>query len=362
MARKAVEERGVLPPGVQKRIGTNGKVSYRVRLRLQGQPLLTKTFDRLTDARAWIEDTKSGVRFGRVFPEHKANKHTVGDLVDRYIRDVCPEKKDGTKQARQLEWWKDRHGFRLLGELSPEVLGEARDELAGEVGPTGKRRSGATVNRYLAAMSHALTMASREWGWARENPMLRVTKRKESRGRVRWLVEAEIERLLAACRASGLAYLEPAVVLALCTGMRQGEILGLRWRFVDLKRARVVLDDTKNGERRGVAVVGPALEALRKLAKVRRLDDDRVLPDTGSFRRAFGNAVKRAKLDDFRFHDLRHTAASYLAMNGATPNEIAAVLGHKTLAMVKRYAHLHDDHVAGVVGRMVTARLEKVLG
>ena len=113
-----------------------------------------------------------------------------------------------------------------------------------------------------------------------------------------------------------------------------------------------MLEDTKNGERRGIPLVGPALEVMRNLSKVRRIDDDRVLPETGSFRWAWLRAVRKAKVLDFRFHDLRHTAASYLAMNGASPSEIAAVLGHKTLSMVKRYAHLHDEHVAGVVSRM----------
>ncbi len=301
------------------------------------------------------------MREGRYFPERKKQTKTVAELADRYIAEVCPEKKRGDEIARLLTWWKTEHGHRLLGELTPEALADIRDKLGTKPSARGKGDviiSGATVNRYMGALSQALTMAAREWGWIADNPVRRVTRRKESRGRVRMLTDAERDRLLVACRASGAWYLEPVTILALSTGMRRGEILGLRWPDIDLKRGRLTLEDTKNGERRGVALVGPARDTLGELSKLRRVDTDLVFPGTGSFEHSWIRAVGKAKLADFRFHDLRHTAASYLAMNGASPSEIAAVLGHKTLAMVKRYAHLHDAHVADVMGRMA----DKFLG
>jgi len=214
-----------------------------------------------------------------------------------------------------------------------------------------KRISPATVNRYLAALSHALSVAVKEWGWLDDSPMRKVRKKTEPKGRVRFLSDDERKRLLDACK-TGPAWLLPVVTVALSTGMRQGEVLGLRWPAVDLERKRLVLHETKNGERRAVPLTGPALTTLRAWSKVRRLDTDLVFPETKGFHHRWWEALERAKLTDFRFHDLRHTAASYLAMHGATPSEIAEVLGHKTLQMVKRYAHLSDSHVASVMERM----------
>ena len=342
---------------IEERRNDDGTRTYRVKIRLKGFEPVSQSFERRTDAKRFAEKTEAAMREGRFFPERAAAKRTLGELCERYAAEVSTTKKDGAKSRRMMIWWIENHGFRVLADLTPQVLADIRDGLAKKTLPNGRAITGATVNRYLAALSHALTMASREWGWMTDNPMRRVTKKKESRGRVRMLSEDERKRLLAACRESGCGALEPAVLLALCTGMRQGEIIGLRWPDVDLRRGRLVLDDTKNGDRRGVPLAGPALEVLKELARHRRLDTDLVLPETGSLRHAWARAVKKSKLQDFRFHDLRHTAASYLAMAGCTPSEIAAVLGHKTLAMVKRYAHLHDAHVASVVSRMVEANL-----
>ncbi len=189
--------------------------------------------------------------------------------------------------------------------------------------------------------------------------MRKVTKPKESRGRVRFLSEDERPRLLKACKESSNPSLYPVVVLALSTGMRQGEIMRLTWDDVDLNRGRAILHETKNDERRAVAITGHALDLLKELSKVRRIDSNFLFPSKGnnpqkamSLRAPWEAALKKADIEDFRFHDLRHSAASYLAMNGASLAEIAEVLGHKTLQMVKRYAHLSEGHTASVVESM----------
>ena len=140
------------------------------------------------------------------------------------------------------------------------------------------------------------------------------------------------------------------------SGARLGEILGPRWPNIDLSRRVAVLEDTKNNERRALPLHGEALEVLRELSKVRRIDTDLVFASREGKatypRYAFQKAVQRVGIEDFRFHDLRHSAASYLAMSGATLAEIAEVLGHKTLSMVKRYSHLTEQHTSQVVARM----------
>lgn len=192
------------------------------------------------------------------------------------------------------------------------------------------------------------------------NPSRDVQRGEETKGRVRWLDDDERVALLEACKQSGWNGLYPLVLLALATGARQGELLNLTWDRVDLKEGTAYLETTKSGERRTLPIRGPALAELRSFAKVRRLDSDFVFPSVDgrkpfSFRPYWNQALEDSGIKDFRFHDLRHTAASYLAMNGATLLEIADVLGHKTLEMVKRYAHLADSHKASVLERMNTA-------
>jgi integrase len=185
----------------------------------------------------------------------------------------------------------------------------------------------------------------------------------------------EQTRLLAACKESNYPALHLIVVLALSTGMRRGELLGLKWRDVDWEGRSVLLHHTKNGERRRVPVPQFVIEMLQEHAKVRVLGSDFVFPSIREspkmncrsvpmhqrpidIKKPWATAVKKAGLwkpgdpESFRFHDLRHSCASYLAMSGSTPVEIAAVLGHKSLQMVKRYAHLSESHVGTVVARM----------
>lgn len=368
---------------IEKRTDSNGITAYRAKIRMKGYPAQTATFDRRSKAKEWAKSTEAAIREGRHFKTAEAKRHTFGELVDRYIRDVLPRKSEVTRdhQAMQLGWWKDQIGEYALADVTPALIAEHRDHLANKATNRGGSTSPATVVRYLAALSHAFTVAMKEWGWVEENPVLKVSKPKEPRGRVRFLSDDERKRLLAACQESRSRDLYPAVVLALSTGARQQEILGLGWKDVDLERRVAVLHETKNGERRVLPLSGPALEILKGRAqeaiekeKARRGSEegegesrplvglvfpsrkDRTQP--ASLRTAFEVALKRAGIEDFRWHDLRHSAASYLAMNGASLAEIAEVLGHKTLAMVKRYAHLSEAHTASVVERMNAAIFE----
>jgi integrase len=355
---------------IERRTDAQGRTSYRAKVRIQGAPAQSATFQRKTDAQRWAKSTEAAIHEGRYLPSSEARKHTVADLIDRYTRDVLPAKKDGAHQARQLAWWREQLGAYALTDLTPARIAEARDTLANRETPRKGKTSPATLVRYLAVLSHCCTVGVKEYGWLDANPVLKVTKPREPRGRVRFLSDDERARLLQACRESTSPELYPAVVLALSTGARRMEIMGLRWPQIDLARRVAVLHETKNGERRLLSLSGPALALLQERAKVRRLDTDLVFP--GRRRRSipgqppkppipldltapWRTALKRAEIEDFRWHDLRHSAASYLAMNGASLAEIAEVLGHKTLAMVKRYSHLSEAHTAAVVERMNAA-------
>jgi integrase len=347
---------------IEKRATDDGKISYRVKVRLKGFPVQSATFERMTDAKKWAQNTESAIRDGRHFKTTEAKRHTLAELIDRYCRDVLPTKKSAKNQAQQLGWWRSEIGSYTLSDVTPSMLAECRDKLGREITARRKPRSPASVVRYLAALSHAFTIAVKEWGWLEDSPMRKITKPTESRGRVRFLSDDERPRLLKACKESSNPYLYPVVVLALSTGMRAGEIRGLTWEVVDLNRGRAILHETKNGERRAVAITGHALEQIKELAKVRRIDSNLLFPSKETtpqkpkkgmdLRAPWLAALKISGIDDFKFHDLRHSAASYLAMNGASLAEIAEVLGHKTLQMVKRYAHLSEGHTARVVESM----------
>jgi integrase len=339
---------------IEKRTTGDGKSSYRVKVRLKGYPIQTATFDRLTDAKKWSQNTESSIREGRHFKTAEAKKHSLADMVDRYITDVLPSKpKQIINQGHQLRWWKDQIGLHLLSDITPALLVQCRDDL-------GKTRSPATVVRYMAALSHALTIAVNEWQWIEDSPIRKVKKPKESRGRVRFLNNEERAQLLDACKQSSNDQLYTCVILALSTGMRQGELMNLKWPDIQLNDSYLILHETKNGERRRVPLSGHALNLLKKLNTVRRIDTTILFPSKKDaskpidLRRPFAMALKKAEVEDFRWHDLRHSTASYLAMNGASLAEIAEVLGHKTLQMVKRYAHLSDGHVSSVVESMNT--------
>ena len=163
--------------------------------------------------------------------------------------------------------------------------------------------------------------------------------------------------ILVECKKSESQYLYIAVVLALSTGGRRMEILGLSWNDVDFNRGIITLHETKNGDRRVLPLAGHALELMKQHKKVRHVTSSLVFPGKNinnpvDLRTPFETVLKRAEITDFRWHDLRHSCASYLAMNGASLAEIAEILGHKTLQMVKRYAHLSEAHTSKVVTRM----------
>lgn len=343
---------------INKHVSSDGKTTYRARIRLKGYPLQTATFNRLTDAKKWVQDTESAIREGRHFKTAEAKKHTLAEMVDRYIKDVLPSKPKQIKdQGHQLGWWKDKLGSRLLSDVTTALIVECRDSL-------GETRSPATVVRYMAALSHAFTIAVNEWQWLEDSPMRKVKKPKEARGRVRFLDDDERAKLLTACKESSNSWLYTCVILALSSGMRQGELMGLKWSDVYLKDSYLILHETKNNERRRVPLSGLALALLNEHSKVRRLDSTLLFPSNKDpqkhidLRKPWETAIKQAGINDFHWHDLRHCTASYLAMNGASLAEIAEVLGHKTLQMVKRYAHLSDGHVSNVVASMN----EKIFG
>lgn len=296
---------------------------------------------------------------------------SVRALIDEYMSQYAG--RDPTR-ASQLARWCLELGERPAESITDDdvfhVLERLRKEPArvyhgkdADGRPVHRTKPGhrhpATVNRYQAALAAVFTWAIKRRrvrrGW--ENPCRKVERAQEQNAVVRFLAQDECARLLAAARESTWPRLYLIVLMALTTGARRGELLGLTWGDLDLERAIAHVQTTKNGQPRALPLLPGVVEELRRF-QTQRLET-RVFPGRGSlskprhFESAWAAALDRAQIRRFRFHDLRHTCASYLAQNGASLLEIADVMGHRQLAMVKRYAHLTTDTKAKLVNRVL---------
>jgi integrase len=204
----------------------------------------------------------------------------------------------------------------------------------------------ATINRELACMKKAFNLAIREWEWCRENPVARVSMEQERNRRDRWLSTGEEERLLQVARP----WLKDIILFALNTGMRMGEIRELTWEGVDLFRKTVTVFRSKNGELRTIPMNSLVLDVLKSKAKVRSVKSDYVFPsetytllDDSHLRRAFRGAMRLGRIENFHFHDLRHTFATRLVQSGIDLYKVQCLLGHKSPIMTQRYAHHYPE-------------------
>lgn len=338
----------------------DGSLSYHAEVRLKGHSSQRASFRTRSLAKKWVQDTESAIRDGRHFRTAESKRHTLADLIERFFKEWLPKfPQRQVKQTALLTWWKKRYGHILLADLTPAVIAEGRDELLNQTTVRKTQRNPSTVNRYLSALGRALTIGVKEWGWLEENPIRNVSKPSESRGRERFLSLSEKERLLEQCRLSRNPNLYPIVALALLTGMRQGELINLHWENVDFERNRISLWKTKNGDSRQIPLTPEMEKVFRDCRSFGSSSNTLVFPPIKktvtaprlSIREAFEAALKRAGIQNFRFHDLRHTAASYIAMSGATQGELQALFGWKSPQMTKRYAHFTQEHLRKILSK-----------
>lgn len=212
--------------------------------------------------------------------------------------------------------------------------------------------SGSTVNRDLALLSHVINTARREWDIHIENPLALVRRPRCNRGRERRLQGNEQELLFKEIsEKSRNPYLLPVVQTAIETGMRRSELLQLEWNRVDLDKRVIRILDTKNGEGRSVPLTLKAVEILSSLPK-REGFEQTVFPLTpNALKLGFERALERSRIDDLRFHDLRHEAVSRFFEKGLNVMEVASISGHKTLQMLKRYSHMQLGNLIQKIDR-----------
>jgi integrase len=297
----------------------------------------TGTSDRRL-AEAILGKVKAQIIEGRWFEREEEKTRTFDDLMARYLTEHAAKK----SQPRHYRGYANNllrfFGGRALAEITPKLIVEYKTQrYAAGLKP-------ASINRELANLKKAFNLAVREWEWCQENPVSRVSMERENNKRDRWLSPDEEARLLGGCAP----WLHDVVTFALHTGMRMGETLALTWQGVDFTRRTVTVLHSKNGERRTIPVNETVLSVLRQKSKVRSIKTDLLFCsqactplEPGHLRRSFRLALKKARIEDFHFHDLRHTFATRLVQAGLDTYKVQRLLGHKSPTMTQRYAH-HD--------------------
>ncbi|MEQ1845347.1 MAG: tyrosine-type recombinase/integrase [Nitrospira sp.] len=285
---------------------------------------------------------------GRFFETLEEKTRTFDELMERYLTEHAARKSQPRHYRGYAKSLTAFFGGRTLAEITPKLIVEYKNRrYAAGLKP-------ASINRELANLKKAFNLAVREWEWCRENPVSKVSMERENNKRDRWLSFEEEAQLLQACAP----WLHDLVTFALHTGMRMGEILELSWQGVDFIRRTVMVFRSKNGERRTIPVNETVLYLIKQKAKGRHLSLIKQVDVSGDFvfssktgtalesghlRRAFRLALSKAKIEDFHFHDLRHTFATRLVQAGVDIYKVQRLLGHKSPIMTQRYAHHYPE-------------------
>ena len=334
-------------------------LSYRAEVRRKGHRSLCRTFKRRTDAQRWINEQEAIIYKGGVVTV-EVDRRTVADLINRFLDERVGRMSDTAQRdyGMQLRWWNSSIGHLTLRQLTRAKIVTSRETLIKGNFTRGIEkhlRSASTVNRYQAALSTCCSYGV-EIGLLERNPCTGIKRLSEPRGRARFLTEEEHDRLLEAARLLS-PQLHLAVVLSLATGARQSEIWGLRWKDTDLKEGYLTFEKTKNGDIRKVPVLGEALDLLRAYHSQHRivgreeLFPGRIKGQSLNLRKQWVAALKQAEIEDFRWHDLRHSCASFMVQNGLDLRLVAELLGHRTLQMSMRYSHLAKEHLKQAISK-----------
>lgn len=318
---------------IEERIRKDGTRAYRCVVRLAPYPPLIRTFGRRAEAVEWGTEQEARIRRERAGLSVAVSRATISELRPRY-QATHHRRPDATSanRIRQLEWWGERFPRTPAAALRQGQIRRALDAL--EVAP-------ATRNRYLAALSYLYRWAMEEELTDR-NPCAGIRRASEAGHVIRYLTGEEREALLEQVRAEG-PLLTAWVLLSLWTGGRLGEVHGLGWRDVDTVHSLVSYPSTKGGRPR--LVPAPA-EVMQALAQIDRGNG----PEAPVFerwpRKAWERALEASGVQRFRWHDLRHSYASWLVQQGVPLADVQQLLGHRSITTTLRYAHLatSDTH------------------
>lgn len=324
--------------------------AWQAKVRRKGYPEQIETFQSKADAQRWAREIESRIDRGAFIQTAEADRVTLGEALERYGREITSGKKSAARERNRIKRLKARPlALRTLARIRSADVAEYRDELkASGLGAN-------SVRLELALLSHLFNTARKEWGYeGLRNPVEDVS-RPSTAGteRTRRLDPGELEKLLEAAKAFPY-WAGPMIELAIETAMRRGELAGLHRSHIDTRRRTAHLAKTKSGDARTVPLSPRALEILEAMpARI----DGRIWPVTAdAMTKTFEEIAKAAGSKDLRLHDMRHEATSRLFEAGLSIVEVAAITGHKTLAMLKRYTHPRPEDIAAKLAKKNPAR------
>jgi integrase len=309
-------------------------------------------------AKRIYDKVKGQVAEGKWFERSPGEDRTFKEMMEKYMKEhSIPKKKSSDRDERSLKNLNPFFGEYPIVEINRRMIDQYKQMRR------QKEAAAATINRELALIKHAFNLALKDWEWVKENPLSRISMEKENNKRDRWLTSEEEERLLEVSPN----WLKDLVVIAVNTGMRLGEILSLTWEGVDLVRKTITIFESKNGEKRTIPINVPVLELLKDKSKVRSkktnlvfYDKNHLRMDESNLGKSFKIRVEKANIQNFRFHDLRHTFATRLVQDGKDLYIVQKLLGHKTPLMTQRYAHHNPESLRGAVDALYERTLRSV--
>lgn len=346
-----------------------GKKGKRIQatVRIKGYEPEYKTFDTKTEAKVWATDIENKMKQGTYKKNDVENLagqqtiKTVGDLIKYFEENEAPNRYSYYEKYKVMyEWWTDKIGNIDCSDLTPAILSDCKRKLIKEdaIKPLKgrKTRGDSTINKYLMALSAILTFGKKEYHLWKMNPMHDVDKRKLPDLRIRFASKDEIEKIKKGTRASSYR-LYVFVLIAMTTGGRYNEVRHIKVENIDFKDYRIHYLNTKNNTNRGVPINKKLAIKIKALMRISNIQSGYIFLNDKKTKLAylkgeFEKVIKDLGIEDFRFHDLRHTAASYLLMAGATIIELMEIFGWKSQAMVRRYAHLSKTHTSNLMNKV----------
>jgi len=304
---------------------------------------------------------RAEVEEGKWFSRPPGEDILFSEMMEKYMAEHSVPKKSSSERDRySLGHLLPFFGGFTLCQITPKLINEYK------TGRMGEGTSPASINRELALLRHAFSLAVREWEWVSENPVKKISMEREAPSRDRWLTLDEEERLL----NISPPWLKEVLIFGLETGCRREEMLSLEWKDVAPVKKSVTIRTGKTAERRVVPLTRRALEVIQQReqarSKVRPIMGDYVFTHPAgkkvnihTLRWTFERNLERAGIADFRFHDLRHTFASRLAQAGVDPYTIQKLMGHKSFSTTQRYAHHYTESLRRGISALDCVRQEK---
>jgi len=309
--------------------------SWQALVKKKGFGQIARTFDTKGEAEAWAKVIESEMVRGVYLSQKESETTTLDEALDRYEREVSSGKKGHRREKTRITAWK-KHllAKRFLASIRGSDMASYRDERI-KAGYSSN-----TIRLELAIISHLFEIARKEWGMeGLLNPVKSIRLPSPPSGRDRRLQPGELEKILE-CLSEEMGQV---VRFALETAMRRGELAGMTWDMVDLKKRTVTLPETKNGQKRIVPLSSVAATILKDRLSTRRIDGEVWNIGLDAISQDFAKACHKAGISDLHFHDLRHEATSRLFEKGFDTMEVRTITGHKTLQMLARYTHLRAE-------------------